>query len=341
MLVDLQQDLPQVKNRRLSSIFMGGGTPSLFSAHAMQRLLREISKLFAQPKLPEVTMEANPGSQEFGELPGYLEAGINRLSFGVQSFDLTQLKKLGRIHNAEQATNAIKQARHSGFKNINIDLMFGLPKQNLKQAKQDLLQAIEQQPSHISYYQLTIEENTPFAVRPPKYLPNSELQLEMYLQGQEILEQHGYLQYEVSAYAQPKHRCRHNLNYWQFGDYLGIGAGAHGKVTNSKHQQITRTIKQKHPKKYLQKAHQEERLMAHSTVSKNNLVFEYLLNHLRLKQPLFWKNFEQSTGLSATPIIKKLKQIEDHNWFFLNAEQLQLNQQGFLMSDEILLLFLE
>lgn len=341
LLVDLQQDLPQVKSRQLSSIFMGGGTPSLFSACAMQRLLQKISELFAQPELPEVTMEANPGSQEFGELSGYLAAGINRLSFGVQSFDLAQLKKLGRIHNAEQAIKAVKQAQKSGFDNLNIDLMFALPQQNLQQAKHDLLQAIELQPTHISYYQLTIEENTLFAARPPKYLPNSELQCEMYLQGKEILEQHGYQQYEVSAYAKRNRRCQHNLNYWQFGDYLGIGAGAHGKITDSEKQQVIRTVKQRLPQKYLRKAHQAERLMDCHTVTENSLIFEYLLNHLRLKQPLYWRNFEQFTGLSAKPVIDKLKSIADYNWFSLSNELLRLNEQGFLMSDEILQMFLD
>ena len=340
LINDLQQDLPQVWGRTVNSIFMGGGTPSLFSGAAMQQLMQQIRALVTLRPDAEVTMEVNPGSQEFDHFAEYLDAGINRLSFGVQSLDDQQLKTLRRIHNSEQAQQAVKLAQQSGYDNFNLDMMFGLPEQTLDSAKQDLLQLIELNPTHISYYQLTIEPNTLFAARTPDNLPDMELQHDMYLQGQEILQAHGFTQYEVSAYAQSGKQSEHNLNYWQFGDYLGIGAGAHSKITSGHEGQIQRQVKQKHPQVYLNKANSEQRIVETRLLDETTLPFEFLLNQLRIKQAFTWLKFEATTGLSADILKATFSEQVPKEWFQMDNLGLQLTEQGFLMSDEILQNFL-
>ncbi len=336
LVADLEQDLPQVWGRTVSSVFMGGGTPSLFSGEMMQQLLSRLRALLPFQPDAEITMEANPGSQEFDDLQKYLEAGINRLSFGIQSLDDDQLKTLGRIHSAEQAKKAVKMAKQAGYENFNVDMMFGLPGQSLQQAKDDLSQLIDLGSTHISYYQLTIEANTLFAVKTPAHLPDDELLHDMFAQGQALLSTQGFKQYEVSAYAQPDRQSQHNLNYWRFGDYLGIGAGAHGKISMGHSGEVKRSIKQKYPAKYLQTAASAERLMEHKTVSDNDLLFEYFLNHLRIKTPIKWSHFESVTGLPANKAIVALEPLVSNGWFELNDVGMTLSDEGFLLSDEIL-----
>jgi len=336
LIKDLEQDLPQVWGRTVNTVFMGGGTPSLFSAHAMQQLMQQVRALLPLRPDAEVTMEVNPGSQEFDHFSGYLEAGINRLSFGVQSLDDHQLLALKRIHNSQQAIKAVELAKQSGYKNFNLDMMFGLPNQSLSAAKTDLLKLLELEPTHVSYYQLTIEPNTLFAVKTPANLPDMELQHDMYLQGQEILSAHGFTQYEVSAYAQKQLQSEHNLNYWQFGDYLGIGAGAHSKITMGHNGQIQRQVKFKHPKIYLNKVSTTERIVETRLLDKNTLPFEFLLNHLRIKQAFTWQKYEQVTGMGSESLKTTFRDKVPQDWFLMDEKQLQLTEQGFLMSDDIL-----
>ena len=333
---DLEQDLPQVWGRTVNTIFMGGGTPSLFSAAAMAELMQHIRALLPLRPDAEVTMEVNPGSQEFDHFSGYLEAGINRLSFGIQSLDDAQLLSLKRIHNSQQAKQAVKLAKKSGYKNFNLDMMFGLPNQTLQAAKEDLLRLIELEPSHLSYYQLTIEANTLFAVKTPKNLPDIELQHDMYLQGEEILHDHGYAHYEVSAYAKADQQSEHNLNYWQFGDYLGIGAGAHSKITMGHNGQIHRQVKQKHPQIYLNTAASEKRLLESRILEEQTIPFEFLLNNLRLKQPFTWQKYHATTGLSIDTLKQQFIEHVPAEWYQMSDDALVLTEQGFLMSDEIL-----
>ena len=336
LVSDLKQDLPQVWGRTVNSIFMGGGTPSLFGAASMHTLMNQVRALLPLRPDAEVTMEVNPGSQEFDDFSGYLAAGINRLSFGIQSLDDAQLHKLGRIHNATQARQAVQLARQSGYDNYNLDLMFALPGQTLNEAKEDLLRLLELEPTHVSYYQLTIEPNTLFAVKTPKHIPDAELQHDMYLQGRELLAAHGFEQYEVSAYAQADLRSEHNLNYWTFGDYLGIGAGAHSKITLGHSGEIQRQIKHKHPKSYLQQAATAERIVDTRVLNEDDLLFEFLLNHLRIKQPLTWQRFTATTGIPADSLQHLFTQQVPADWYQLDDQGVCLTDAGFLMSDEIL-----
>ncbi len=336
LIEDLQQDLPSVWGRTVNSIFMGGGTPSLFSAPAMQQLMQQVRALLPLRPDAEVTMEVNPGSQEFDHFSGYLAAGINRLSFGIQSLNDENLKVLKRIHNSAQAIQAVKLAKQSGYNNFNLDMMFGLPGQTLQAAKTDLLRLIELEPTHISYYQLTIEANTLFAVKTPDNMPDTERQHDMFLQGQELLSAHGFEQYEVSAYTKDGQRSEHNLNYWQFGDYLGIGAGAHSKITLGHNSQIQRQVKQKHPQMYLNHAATEQRIVETRTLDEATLPFEFLLNALRLKQAFSWDKYQAVTGLSATTLQQVFQDSVPQEWYHMDDQQLQLSNAGFLMSDEIL-----
>ena len=250
LLADLEQDLPRVWGRRLESVFIGGGTPSLFSAEALERLLSGLRARLPLRPDTEITLEANPGTVERGRFAEFREAGINRLSIGVQSFDDEQLRRLGRIHDRRDAFAAAEAAHAAGLDNFNLDLMFGLPGQTVAQGLADIANAIALQPAHVSYYQLTIEPNTLFHQSPPT-LPDDEMIDAIQQRAQVELARQGYERYEVSAFARENRRCRHNLNYWEFGDYLGIGAGAHGKLTDPASGQIHRLWKLKHPRDYL------------------------------------------------------------------------------------------
>lgn len=253
LLRDLEQDLPRVWGRRVVSVFIGGGTPSLFSAEAIDSLLSGLRARLAINANAEITLEANPGTAEQARFSEYRAAGVNRLSIGVQSFDDDLLQGLGRIHGRREAIAAAEMAHAAGFDNFNLDLMFALPQQTPAQASEDVATAISLEPTHISYYQLTLEPNTLFHVQPP-VLPDEELAWQIQQAGQYQLAQAAYGQYEVSAYAKPERQCSHNLNYWQFGDYLGLGAGAHSKISDAAQQSITRLAKQRHPQAYLETA---------------------------------------------------------------------------------------
>ncbi|MEY8262974.1 MAG: radical SAM family heme chaperone HemW, partial [Bermanella sp.] len=253
LLDDLRGDAHWVQGRKIESIFIGGGTPSMLSVQAYEDLFSGLKQQLDFAADIEITLEANPGTFEAEKFAGYRKLGINRLSIGIQSFQDPQLKKLGRIHSAQQATAAVQMAIDAGFDNFNLDLMHGLPGQDLALALSDLRQAIALKPSHISWYQLTIEPNTEYFKYPPK-LPQDETLWDIQEAGQALLAEHGFQQYEISAYAQEQRQARHNINYWQFGDYLGIGAGAHGKITLPNDNKIVRSNKTRLPKDYLNRA---------------------------------------------------------------------------------------
>ena len=332
LLADLESELPNIWGRAIHSVFIGGGTPSLFSAQAIDQLLRGLrERLPLRPNI-EISMEANPGTFEQARFAEYREAGINRLSIGIQSFSGKQLKNLGRIHDASEALNATRIAKNSGFDNFNLDLMFGLPEQTIQQALDDLQQAIDRQPAHISWYQLTLEENTLFHHSPP-VLPDDDLLWDMQQQGQRLLKECGYKQYEVSAYAKPDRQCQHNMNYWQFGDYLGIGAGAHGKLSMPDGV-ISRHSKHRHPNKYMQAALNGTPRSQQQLIEGKDLIFEFMLNQIRLKQGFSKELFEQRTFLDfasiqpeierliETGLIKKTAQYyrtTDKGWAFINS----------------------
>ncbi len=338
LLRDLESELPNIWGRPLETIFIGGGTPSLFTANAIDKLIRGLrERLPIRPNM-EITMEANPGTFEQERFAAYKEAGINRLSVGIQSFNDSHLKKLGRIHNADEANKAISIAEKSGFTNYNIDLMFGLPNQNIQQALADLQQAINKQPTHISWYQLTIEENTLFHHHPP-ILPEDDLLWDMQQQGQKLLEQAGYKQYEVSAYARNNMQCQHNINYWEFGDYLGIGAGAHGKLTMSDGV-ITRHSKFRHPNKYIEEALNDKPRSQEKILSKNDLIFDFMLNAIRLKKGYNKELFENRTFLEFSSIQAKVDKLIEDGLLIQTNNQYQTSNKGWAFINSIIEEFL-
>ena len=282
LIDDLKADLHLVQGRKIHSIFIGGGTPSLLTGDAYTRLLSEVDSLIGLADNCEITLEANPGTVETGRFKEYVKAGINRISIGIQSLQSDKLKALGRIHGANEATYAAEQAKEAGLNSFNLDLMHGLPGQTLDDALSDLKQIIALDPPHISWYQLTIEPNTQFASKPPT-LPQDETLWDIQEQGQALLAEAGYIQYEISGYAKPGYQCQHNLNYWRFGDYLGIGCGAHGKVTNAKTGIITRTEKVKHPRGYMDMV--KPYLYKSWHVELDDLAFEFFMNRFRLVEP--------------------------------------------------------
>ena len=299
LLRDLDFELREAEPRPLRSIFCGGGTPSLFSAAAVGRLLEGLAARLRFAADIEITLEANPGTADADHFRGYRAAGVNRLSIGVQSFDAARLRALGRIHGPEEARRAVTLARQAGFDNINLDLMYALPQQTPGQAEADLRAALALAPEHLSYYHLTLEPNTEFHARPPP-LPDADAAWAMQESAQALLAQQGYVQYEVSAYARAGRQCRHNLNYWQYGDYLGIGAGAHGK--RSAAQGITRRARTKHPRTYLAAAGTRDAIQEEQRIAAPELPFEYAMNALRLNAGFALQAFEQRTGLPATAL---------------------------------------
>ncbi len=306
LLADLQQELPAVWGRPIQSIFIGGGTPSLMSPEGVDRLLSNLRSLLPLHPAVEITLEANPGTVEQQRFTEYHAAGINRLSIGIQSFNEEKLQRLGRIHSRAEALRAAEAAHGAGFDNFNLDLMFGLPDQDEAQAVADLEQAIALAPSHLSWYQLTIEPNTAFYHQPP-VVPEDETLWAMQGRGQETLAAAGYGQYEVSAYAREGAQCQHNLNYWQFGDYLGIGPGAHGKITMAAEGRVERRWKQRHPQKYLQSATGEEVVAGRATLNREDLALEFMMNALRLTQGFDSRLFQERTGLPLSTVNKPLE----------------------------------
>ncbi len=301
---DIDADVALVQAAEIQTVFMGGGTPSLLSGETVTELLGLLQRRIPWARDAEVTLEANPGASEAGRFQQYRQAGVNRISLGVQSFDDSQLQGLGRVHSASDASRAFSMARAAGIGRINIDLMHGLPKQTVQGALDDLKQAIDLDPEHISWYQLTIEQNTAFFNQPP-VLPEEDLLWDIQQQGQTLLEAAGFQQYEVSAYAKPGEQSRHNLNYWQFGDYLGIGPGAHGKLTQADGTLI-RTRKHRMPDRYLDAI--QHRVEA-TPIADTERVFEFMLNALRLKAGCSWEVFEQRTQLSRDSVAPQWRDL--------------------------------
>ena len=340
LLTNLASELPHIWGRKLESIFIGGGTPSLFSAESIDELLCGIRSLMPFRPNVEVTLEANPGTFEQDKFRGFREAGINRLSVGIQSFNPAHLQAVGRVHNREEALRAADIARTAGFDNFNLDLMFGLPQQTLAEAMQDLQQAIDLQPTHLSWYQLTLEPNTLFYKQPPP-LPDDDLVADMQFAGQALLNAANYQQYEVSAYAQPQQQCRHNRNYWEFGDYLAIGAGAHGKITHPADGSVTRYHNYRQPGEYLQHAPQGNARSGTQTLTTADLSFEFILNALRLRDGFALPLFSERTGLSVEHLQTGLDQARQRGLLSVIGEQVRPTEQGWQFLNEVMQLFLE
>ncbi|EIJ70418.1 radical SAM family heme chaperone HemW [Pasteurella bettyae] len=338
LLADLQADIMRFKdslqNRPLHSIFIGGGTPSLFSAESIAQLLSAIQQLIPFQQDIEVTLEANPGTVEAERFHGYVNAGITRISMGIQSFSNEKLVALGRIHNVAEAKSAVEIAKISGLKSFNVDLMHGLPNQTLEQALDDLRQAIELSPPHLSWYQLTIEPNTMFASRPPK-LPDDDELWDIFEQGHQLLTAAGYQQYETSAYAKPGFQCQHNLNYWRFGDYLAIGCGAHGKMS-FQNGEIIRYSKTRHPKGYLR----GEYLYEERQVADVDRPFEFFMNRFRLLEIVPKSEFRAYTGLSESTIAQQINWAVEQNYIIETETTWQITEHGKLFLNELLEAFL-
>lgn len=333
LLDDLSFDIQRYNiTRPISSIFIGGGTPSLFSAESLDRLLRGIERQLTLKENLEITLEANPGTFESHKFAEFRALGINRLSIGIQSFNGAILKALGRVHSAQEAVRAAEIAHQSGFDNFNLDLMFGLPGASQGSSKIDIETAISLKPSHISFYQLTLEPNTRFHKFPPK-LPDDETIFNSQKQCQRILADHGYRQYEVSAYCKQDRQCRHNVNYWQFGDYLGIGAGAHGKITEELPQRIFRSFKPKSPEQYLSNPHQNGGV---ELIAAAELPLEFIMNHLRLKQGFTLEAYQAVTGLAAATLEPALSACVKQNLLIRQHNHYYCSEQGWNFLDNIL-----
>ncbi|QIW16870.1 YggW family oxidoreductase [Pasteurellaceae bacterium RH1A] len=337
LLADFRADLERyrvaISQRKIHSIFIGGGTPSLFSAEGIGYLLAQIRQLIDFEPHIEITLEANPGTAEAERFIGYAQAGVNRISMGIQSFEPEKLLKLGRIHDnleAKQAVHFAQNAANFGLKSFNIDLMHGLPNQSVKQALSDLEQGIALNPPHLSWYQLTIEPNTLFYSRPPT-LPDDDELWDIFEQGHALLTQAGYEQYETSAYAKPGFQCQHNLNYWRFGDYLAIGCGAHGKISYPTGE-IYRFSKTKHPKGYMR----GEYLYSQDPIALEDRPFEYFMNRFRLLEPTPKAEFEQYTGLKRDNVAEIMDWALAKNYIQETACSWQITQHGKLFLNELL-----
>ena len=336
LIADLNLSLPNIWGRRVQTIFFGGGTPSLFSADSFDRLLSEIRARINLAPDAEITMEANPGTFEVEKFAAYRRIGINRLSIGIQSFNPSHLKSLGRVHDDAEARRAIAIVKDN-FDNFNLDLMYALPKQTLEEALADIEQAIVLGAPHISAYHLTLEPNTLFYKRPPP-LPDHDASAAMQEAIEEKLREAGYDHYETSAFAKPGHHCRHNLNYWQFGVYLGIGAGAHSKI--SFRDQIVRQMRYKHPETYLQKIIAREAVQEHRSVGTQDLPFEFMMNALRLTDGVPLALFSERTGLPINVIAKPLGQAEEKQLIERDHQHLAPTKKGQRFLNDLLAMFL-
>lgn len=335
LLDDLDNDMPWVQNREIKSIFIGGGTPSLFSASSYDYLFNQLTNKLSFAKDIEITLEANPGTFEAEKFNAYRQAGINRLSIGIQSFNEHHLKRLGRIHNGSQAQAAIKMAYDAGFERINLDLMHGLPEQTPQQALADLELALSFKTEHLSWYQLTIEPNTQFYKTPP-ILPDDERLWEIQEKGQALIQSSGLQQYEISGYTKAGCEAKHNLNYWQFGDYLGIGAGAHGKLSLPDGNRILRTQKRRMPNAYL---NQSPFLAKQMAIPQSQRTLEFMLNALRLKQGVTFEVFENRTGLSLKKIQAAIKAAQSKKLLEEHETKIVPTEKGQLFLNDLLALF--
>ena len=339
LLTDLSHELPYIWGRQVETIFIGGGTPSLFSGQAIDRLMSGLRSLLNINPAIETTMEANPGSADSDNFKDYRAAGINRLSIGVQSFNNQHLQLLGRIHDRDSALQTFEIARSAGFDNINIDLMYGLPTQTALQASSDLQQAIALGPEHISHYQLTIEPNTYFHRYQPDNLPDDDLSWQMQSDCQSQLADAGYTQYEISAYSQPERDCQHNMNYWQFGDYVGIGAGAHGKLSLPGENKIIRRTRQRQPARYLADIANPASINQND-LEANDLVFEFMLNTSRLKAGFPTALFYENTGVSLSHLSPLLDQAKSKGLIEWDQSGVRPTELGFKFLNDLQELFL-
>ncbi|VAW94076.1 Radical SAM family enzyme, similar to coproporphyrinogen III oxidase, oxygen-independent, clustered with nucleoside-triphosphatase RdgB [hydrothermal vent metagenome] len=338
LLRDLADDLPRVWGRAVQTVFIGGGTPSLLSVEAVDQLLSGLRALLALRPDAEITLEANPGSAEQARFAEYRAAGINRLSVGVQSFSDDSLQRLGRIHGRCEAIAAAEMAHAAGFDNLNLDLMFALPAQDPAQAAEDVATAIALEPTHISYYQLTLEPNTRFFTQPPR-LPDDDSAWRIQQQGQTLLAEAGYGQYEVSAYAREGRRCAHNINYWQFGDYLGIGAGAHAKLSDAAQQNITRLAKRRGPQDYLDADRVTQRIQSEHTITRSEVGLEFMMNALRLTEGFAPPLFAAHTGQPLTLVETPLRMAEEKGLLDWSVDNIRASKKGRLFLDDLLGIF--
>jgi len=336
LIADLELALPQIWGRRVYSIFFGGGTPSLFSARAIEELLAAFRARLNLAADAEITLEANPGTFESAKFRDYRACGVNRLSIGIQSFNPAKLKALGRIHDGEEARRAIGIAQ-AHFDNINLDLMYALPQQTLAEAEQDIATAAGYATSHLSAYHLTLEPNTLFYRHPPP-LPDGELAADMQDLIEERLAGEGYLNYETSAFARPGRECRHNLNYWRFGDYLGIGAGAHSKLSFP--DRILRQMRYKQPREYLQKTAAGAPVQEEHSVLRKDLGFEFMMNALRLSEGFEVRLFAERTGLALTAVERPLQEAVQRGLITRDHVRIAPTQRGRRFLNDLLQLFL-
>ena len=337
LIKDLEYSLPKIWGRKIQSIFFGGGTPSLFSGKAIHKILSQVRALTPILYGAEITLEANPGAIDSNHFEAYKEAGVTRVSLGIQSFNDVHLKALGRIHDSNEAKKGIEIAmRH--FDEVNLDLMYALPHQTLDQSIDDAKTATSFNTQHLSFYHLTIEPNTFFFKHPPK-LPLDDESAVMQETIETILNEHGYQHYETSAFAKPKSQCQHNLNYWQFGDYLGIGAGAHSKLTF--HDKMTRESRYKNPKQYMEKVSEQNMIESETIIHENDLAFEFMMNHLRLIDGFSIQSFEEKTGLNISAIDKELKAAIDKKLISMDHGMIRPTLLGQRFLNDLLSIFLK
>ncbi len=334
LLNDLKEKTKISGSRCIQTIFIGGGTPSLISASAYERLFKNIQDILQLAPNLEITIEANPGTVEQQRFNAYRSIGINRLSLGIQSFDDAHLGQLGRIHSAKTAKAAIISAKQAGFHNINLDLMYGLPNQSIQQAINDLQCALDYKPQHLSWYQLTLEPNTLFYKHPPS-LPNDDITWEMQTTGQQFLSQYGYQQYEISAYCVDNNYCEHNLNYWRFGDYIGIGAGAHSKISSGSN--ILRLHNTKNPRFYMDK---DRAFVTESkSIPQPERPLEFMMNNLRLNEAITYQLFQERTAIAVEKIFPSLRLLEKQNFIVIGPDAFQITPFGHRFLNEVLIQF--
>lgn len=336
LIADLELATPKVWGRKIKSVFFGGGTPSLFSAQSIDRILSQVRALTPLEYGAEITLEANPGTVDSAHFAGYRDAGVNRLSLGIQSFNADSLKALGRIHDDSQAIAAAELALKT-FERVNLDIMYALPNQTLEHALQDVKQALALGPDHLSFYHLTLEPNTAFYRTPPS-LPDDDASAEMQEQIEQLIDAHGYVHYETSAFSKPGKQAKHNLNYWQFGDYLGIGAGAHSKL--SYHDKITRETRSKHPKAYMEQMAQGQNTERVWEISRDELGFEFMMNALRLIDGVPQHLFQQRTGLPLASQQNALNIAREKGLLEITAQHIRPTLLGQRFLNELLALFL-
>ena len=340
LINDLKFELNRIEGRKIVSIFFGGGTPSLFLPESIEQLLNSIQAQLNFDLDIEITLEANPGAVEATKFHEYKAMGINRLSLGIQSFNDQSLTLLGRIHNANEAKKAIELSREAGFENFNLDLMFGLPNQKIDDVLTDLKQAVDYSPTHISWYQLTIEPNTIFGSKPPK-LPSDDVIWSMQEKGQVFLKKNDFEQYEVSAYAKDNYRSIHNINYWQFGDYLGIGAGSHGKITSIINSQIERYVRHKIPARYIELVDLKNSITEKKVLETKEVPLEFMMNALRLTDGVTENLFFERTGLPIKTIEKELMIAKNRNLLDYHNKRIKPSFRGHRYLNDLLHVFMK